>query len=608
MLLVRIRNLRSLCGRQFSDQPEQQQKQRQKQRRKPRPSATGASEGPWMIPLIKSCSSEAQLRQLHARILLSAAGRDPAVTAAFLSRAAVKPSENLLGYLRLVFEGIPRPYTPHFNAMIRSYSQSSSPEEAFFLFRDMRRRGVGANPASFSFVLKACNRLRHLTGGKQLHGAIVRNGHQPDSLLLTSLMDVYASCGSTLDAELTFDEMTHRDVVAWNVLISCYAHNGRSKDALLLFDLMQGPRYAMEPDEVTCLLLLQACAHLGALQLGERLHGYIEERGYGGAARLRHSLVAMYSKCGSVEKALAVFRETPEKNVVAWSAIISGLAMNGRGRDALEMFSEMQRDGVAADEQTLTGVLSACSHCGLVDEGLRLFRSMEEKHGLTPNLHHYGCVVDLMGRAGMLDVAYGLIDPARACRIHRHAQLGKRVVLHLVELKAQEAGDLVLLLNMYADAGDWEKVAELRRLMKDRGIQTQPGCSTIESGGKVHEFVADDGDHPRKEEIYQTLEEIGKQLKMAGYMPTVVAELHQSGEEEKAVALSFHSEKLAISFGVLSTPPGATIRVAKNLRTCADCHAFAMAVSAVYNRKIIIRDRSRFHHFREGRCSCNDYW
>ncbi|CAN1296484.1 Pentatricopeptide repeat-containing protein At3g47530 [Linum perenne] len=213
---------------------------------------------------------------------------------------------------------------------------------------------------------------------------------------------------------------------------------------------------------------------------------------------------------------------------------------------------------------------------------------MSKEFGMQPNIHHYGCMVDLMGRVGKLDQAYELImsmkevkpDPAiwrtllAACRIHRHVMLGERT----------------------------------RKFMQERGIQTSPGCSSIILKGELHEFVADDVSHPRKKGIYETLDEINEQLKIAGYVTEITSELHSTGEEEKGYVLSYHSEKLAMAFGILATPPGTTIRIAKNLRTCVDCHNFAKAVSWVYNREVVIRDRNRFHHFREGRCSCNDFW
>lgn len=498
---------------------------------------------------------------------------------------------------------------------------SNSPEEGFYLYRDMRRRGVPPNPMSSSFVVKSCIRILWLVGGLQIHATILRDGHQSDSLLLTTLTDLYSSCEKFEEASKVFDEIPQRDTVSWNVLISCCIRNKRTRDALRVFDMMQSTADGFKPDDVTCLLLLQACAKLGALEFGERIHSYINEHGYDGALNLCNSLIAMYSRCGQLEKAYSVFRRMDERNVVSWSAMISGFAMHGYGKEAVEAFEQMQQLGVSPDDQTLTGVLSACSHSGLVDEGLRFFNCMREAFGIEPNIHHYGCMVDLLGRASLLDQAYHLIMSMAikpdstiwrtllgACRIHRHPTLGELVVRHLIELKAEEAGDYVLLLNIYSSVGNWDKVTELRKFMKERGIQTTPGCSTIELKGKVHEFVVDGTSHPQTNEIYEMLDEIGQQLKIAGYVAELSSELHNLGAEEKGNRLSYHSEKLAIALGVLTTPPGTTIRVANNLRICVDCHNFAKILSGVYNREVVIRDRTRFHHFREGQCSCNGYW
>ncbi|KAL0384938.1 UNVERIFIED_CONTAM: Pentatricopeptide repeat-containing protein [Sesamum radiatum] len=309
----------------------------------------------------------------------------------------------------------------------------------------------------------------------------------------------------------------------------------------------------------------------------------------------------MYSRCGSMEKAYEVFSRMVGRDVVSWSAMISGLAGNGYGWDAIEAFKEMQREGILPDDQTFTGVLSACSHSGLVEEGRMLFKCMSRDFGVTPNIHHYGCMVDLLGRAGLLDEAYDLINSMRikpdaamwrtllgACRIHRHVALGEQVVEHLTELKAEEAGDYILLLNIYSSTGYSEKVVEVRKMMKDKGIQTRPASSTIELKGQVHEFFADDILHPRKKEIYEMLSEINQQLRIAGYVAEIIPEVQNREAKTEPYVLSYHSEKLAIAFGVLATPPGTTIRVAKDLRICLDCHNFSKILSAVYNRKWLL--------------------
>ncbi|MCD7452362.1 hypothetical protein HAX54_016290 [Datura stramonium] len=575
--------------------------------------------GDALISFIKSASGKPHLLEIHAHLIRKFLFEDAIFFSAFLFRVALPPLHDLAYACRL-FSKFRKPDFFQYNIMIRAYGMSDSPGNGFQLYQEMLRSGVSPNSLTSSFVTNCCIKSGSFFGGLQIHARILRYGHQSDGRLLTTLMDFYSSKEKYSDACKVFDEMSHRDTIAWNVLISCYMRNRRTRDALRAFDIMQSS-YDCQPDDVTCLLLLQACANLNALAFGEGVHRYCEEHGFDKAMNICNALITMYSRCGCIEKAFEVFKGMTEKDVVSWTAMISGLASNGYGRDAIEAFREMQNAGVSPDYQTFTGVLSACSHSGLLDEGRMVFNSMSKEFGIPPNIHHYGCVVDLMGRAGMVNEAYNLINSMKvrpdatiwrtllgACRIHGQADLGEQVIEHLIELKAQEAGDYVLLLNIYSSHGDWDKVINVRKMMKDRGIQTNPACSTIEFRGEIHEFVANDFSHPRKTEIFEMLDEINQQLRIAGYVAETMSELHNVGVEEKQIALSYHSEKLAIAFGVLSTPPGTSIRVAKDLRICVDCHNFAKMLSAVYNREVVIRDRNRFHHFREGRCSCNDYW
>ncbi|KAG9451327.1 hypothetical protein H6P81_011292 [Aristolochia fimbriata] len=570
-----------------------------------------------IVDQIQSCISKTCLKQIHARLIRTCFIQGTAVLMKFLSQSLKLDMD----YSSRVLSQTSEPSMSLCNTILKEYSHGASPEDAFNLYKLMKRQGIGPSPFSASFVIKACNYMQSVVGARQMHAAIIRDGHQHDSLLLTSLMSLYASSGSGEEACLLFEEIPCRDTIAWNVLISCYTRNRRTRDALGVFEAMQAPPNGCQPDDVTCLLTIQACSHLGALMFGDQIQSYIIKQGYANHLQLCNSLIDMYSKCGCLDEAYRVFKETDTRNVVTWSAMISGLAMNGHGKEAITAFKEMLEMGVMPDEQTFTAVLSACSHCALVHEGIGYFDLMRSEFGIVPNIHHYGCMVDLLGRAGLLERAYSLIRSMvikpdatiwrtllGACRIHGHVALGERVVGHLIELKAQEAGDYVLLINIYASAGNWEKVAEVRRLMKDRRIQTEPGCSTIDVKGKIHEFVVDDDNHPRKKEIYKMLVEIESQLKIAGYVANVAAELHKAEIEQKESALSYHSEKLAMAFGILATPPGTTLRIAKNLRTCVDCHTFAKVLSSVYNRLVIVRDRTRFHHFRDGSCSCNDYW
>lgn len=241
-------------------------------------------------------------------------------------------------------------------------------------------------------ILKPCGTFAH---ARQLHANVVAEGHLRDALLSTSLMRCYAARGDGDGTRKVFDEMIVKDTVAWNVLINCYARNRRTKDVLRLFEEMRSRDNEAEPDEVTCILLLQACTSLGALNFGEQVWEYAVEHGYGGDLKVRNSLITMYTRCGCVQKGYQVFCETPRKSVVTWSAMISGLAANGFGKDTISAFEEMSRSGVAPDEQTFTGVLSACSHSGLVDEGFRFFDMMRYEYQLMPNICYYGCIFDM---------------------------------------------------------------------------------------------------------------------------------------------------------------------------------------------------------------------
>ncbi|XP_011031844.1 PREDICTED: pentatricopeptide repeat-containing protein At3g47530 [Populus euphratica] len=573
-----------------------------------------------LISLIKSCTQKSHLLQIHGHLIRNSLLHYPAISLPFLSGMALSPIRDI-SYSRQFFSQIPNPSVFLYNTLIRAYSMSNSPIEGFFMYQEMRKNGLRADPVTLSFVIKCYIRVSSLIGGEQVHARILSDGHQFDSLLLTNLMDLYSLCDKGSEACKVFDEMRQRDTIAWNVLISCYMRNRRTRDVLVIFDGMLSGELGCEPDDVTCLLLLQACSNLGALEFGEKVHRHIVERGYDNATNLCNSLIAMYSQFGNLDKAFGVFKGMHNKNVVTWSAIISGLAMNGYGREAIGAFEEMLKMGVLPDDQTFTGVLSACSNCELVEKGMIIFARMSKEFGIVPNIHHYGCMVDLLGRAGQLHQAYQLIMSMRvkpdstiwrtllgACRIHRNVILGEHVVEHLIELKAQEAGDYILLFNLYSSVDNWKKVTELKKFMKEKGIQTTPASSSIELKGKVHEFVVDDVSHPQKDEIYEMLDEISKQLKIAGYVAEIISELPNLDAEEKRYVHSYHSEKLAIAFGVLATPPGTTIRIAKNLRICVDCHNFAKILSGVYNRQVIITDHTRFHHFRGGHCSCSDDW
>ncbi|XP_072997908.1 pentatricopeptide repeat-containing protein At5g48910-like [Typha latifolia] len=439
----------------------------------------------------------------------------------------------------------------------------------------------------------------------------------PSPVTWTLMITMFSSAGNVALARHMFDEMPERDLVSWNSVISCYVRNQHPLVALDLFRRMLLEK--LMPNRVTIASVLSACASVGALDAGKWIHVLISKKKFQLDPFLGSALVDMYSKCGAVEFALDVFGALREKNTCTWNAMINGLAMNGHSSKALDVFSEMQLESmVRPDEVTFVGVLLACSHGGFIDEGRRHFYFTTKKYGVELIVEHYACMVDLLGRCGHLKEAEELIKamPIKpdivvwrallgGCRLHKNVELAERVVS---EMEAHGSGDYVLQSNLYASVGRWKEVEKIRKIMKDNGIRKTPGCSSIEIGNVIHEFISGDKSHPNYEEISAKLLEMRKRMDQEGYNAETADVLYDIDEEEKEQALGHHSEKLAISFGLISTPPGSTLRVVKNLRFCADCHNVAKLISKIYNREIVVRDRVRFHHFKQGSCSCNEFW
>lgn len=442
---------------------------------------------------------------------------------------------------------------------------------------------------------------------------------EPDTVTQTAILCSLAGSGRIDDARSLFDEMPSRDPIAWNAMIAGYSHVGRSREALELFSAMQAERVRVT--EATMVSVLTACAHLGALDQGEWTHVYIQRNGLKVTVTLGTALTDMYSKCGDAERAMQVFWAMEERNVYTWSSAMSGLAMNGLGHRCLELFGRMKEHNVEPNGITFVSVLRGCAVAGLVDQGREHFDSMRACYGIEPWAEHYGCLVDLYGRAGQLDDAFDVIKSMpitphagawgallNACRIYKNVELGEIAMRKIVELESRNHGAYVQLSNIYAGSRNWKGVSSVRELMQSRRVRKQPGCSVIEVTGEIHEFFVGDRSHPRYREIEAMLGEMSRRLRLAGFSAKTNEVLFDIAEEEKEDALCWHSEKLAIAFGLVALDRGATIRIVKNLRVCWDCHDATKYISKVFGREIVVRDRNRFHHFKGGVCSCKDYW
>jgi pentatricopeptide repeat protein len=429
-----------------------------------------------------------------------------------------------------VFEKMPERNTISWNALIAGYAQNGCSDEALELFQKMQVAGVKPDSKTFGSVLPTCANLGALDQGREIHGRIITSEFQYDFVVQSALADVYAKCGILEDARKLFDKMCQRDVVSWTAMITGYAQNGYSVEALNLFKEMK--LAGVKPDCKTFAGVLPACAKLASLEQGMEIHEEITGSGFQSDVIVANALIDMYAKCGSIIKAHHLFDNMPQRNVVSWTTMIGGYAMHGFGKEALKIFEKMQHSGMKPNRATLVCVLSACCHAGLVDEGWLYFNCMTQHYHITPTMEHYGCMVDLFGRAGLLDEAQNFINkmPVEpnavvwscllgACRKHNNVELGEYVAGRLFELDPENATPYVVMSNMYASACRWDDADNVRRSMKDRGVRKIPGWSWIEVDKQVHTFLAEDMSHPQTQEIYALLEILSRQMKTAGYVP-----------------------------------------------------------------------------------------
>eukprot|EP01018_Ginkgo_biloba_P028295 Gb_03034 [translate_table: standard] len=452
-------------------------------------------------------------------------------------------------------------------AMIAGYAQQGDGEAALTLFKEMHWLGWKPNQYTFASVLSACASLAVLETGIQIHALIIRIGLELDIFVGNALADMYAKCGIVENSLKVFGNMPKQNVVTWNVVIAGYTQHGQAREVFPLLQQMQ--RADLKPSRSTFASVLSACAGLAGLEQGKQVHVHIIKPGFEFDVFVGSALVDMYAKCGSINNARKVFDKMSERSLVSWNAMIVGYAQHGHGKEALELFNQMQLAGMKPNQITFIGVLTACSHVGLVEEGLYHFDSMSQDHGMTPRVDHYACMVDLLGRAGQLEEAWAFINRMpfepdavvwrsllSACRIHRNMDLGKYAAECILLLEPKDAATYVLLSNIYAAAGRWDEATKVRKMMKDCGLKKEPGCSWIEVKNRMNAFVVGDRSHPQTEEIYARLKDLTRQMEELG-------------------------ENLAIAFGLISTPFGVCIHVMKKLHVCGDCHTAAMFISKI---------------------------
>ncbi|XP_021761556.1 pentatricopeptide repeat-containing protein At2g02980, chloroplastic-like [Chenopodium quinoa] len=412
------------------------------------------------------------------------------------------------------------------NSVLRTYTHLKKYWHSIFVYVQMHKHGISPDLLTFPAVIKSTAHLGRRRLGKSLQCCVIKMGFGSDLFANTALVHMYCSCLSIDDARRVFDEMPERNSVSWNALITGYVHGRRFLEAFDVFrDMM---RDGVELREVTMVGLLSACANLGALDHGRWVHDYIRQNGLALNVYVGTALIDMYSKCGNLEEGFKVFKAMKVKNVCTWNVLISAYSMNGRGEDALMAFYSMVFDDYKPDDVTFLAVLSACFHEGLVGEGRSHFRSMKEEFGVEPKMEHYGCMIDLLSRADLIDEAMELIrtmplipDPTiwrallRAFQFRENFHLVELVILKLVELEPQNGDNFFLLSNLCIQQQRWAEVEIVREMTKDRGIQNLPGYSSVVINSEIYEFIASYDIKPGLEEIYKVLACMAKNLRLS---------------------------------------------------------------------------------------------
>lgn len=499
--------------------------------------------------LLSLCKTLESLQRLHAQALVR--GLHPhhqplscRILNAYAALGAPAAAHKL-------FAEVPAPDLVSVTSLISLHLRSNQPRRALSLFSQLPA------PDGFAVVgaLAASARIGHAGLGKSAHGLVCRRELGSETVVGNALIDMYCKIGKFeiarrvfdgmrvrdsvawssllhgcvkclgLDSALKlFDEMPQRDVVSWTVMITGHVQGKMPVQALELFRMMKSG--GCRPTQITLVGVISACADIGALDLGRAIHGYVRKANIGSDLTVYNALIDMYSKSGSLDAAFAIFKESPFKDVFTYTTMISGFAVHGDGNRATELFFDMRRSGVRPNAVTFLSLLTACSHGGLIQEGRGWFDVMCREYNIKPRIEHFGCMVDLLGRAGLLTEAEHLIKTMgiepdtviwrsllSACLAHGNDNLAEVAGKEIIKREPGDDGVYVLLWNMYASSSRWGEALELRKEMRNRKVFKKPGCSWIEVDGFVHEFLADDAAHCRRREVYFVLECMAKQLK-----------------------------------------------------------------------------------------------
>lgn len=498
--------------------------------------------------------------------------------------------------------------------MIAGFNLNGQPCRSLYLFSHMHRIGIGFDRATLVSIISSCSSLRHC---HQLHCLTIKTCYVWEAEVATSLVKAYSGFGGSMDdCYRVFSGVKLHDIVSWTGIITSRAEQ-EPEEAIHLFCRLRW--HGFNPDRYTFSIVVKACAGFATEMRCSAIHSLIVRSGFGDDMVLSNAMIHAYARCGSINLAESIFERMVVRDEVSWNSMIKAYAAHGRGREALQAFEHMD---VPPDSATFVGLLAACSHCGLVNEGQDIFKSMYEVYGITPQLDHYACMVDILGRAGKLLEAEHLINRMPmvpdsviwsallgACRKHGQARIAEKAAQKLMELEPQNSVGYVMMSNIYCEMGSLGDAAFVRKEMKECGVKKEPGLSWVGIGKHVHEFSVGGRRHPQQEAIYVELKRLADKLKEMGYVADTRLVFHETEEEHKEERLLHHSEKLALTFALMNASATQdSIKIMKNIRICEDCHNFIKLASKGVGKEIIVRDANRFHHFVDGFCSCGDYW
>ncbi|WVY96279.1 hypothetical protein V8G54_028430 [Vigna mungo] len=502
------------------------------------------------------------------------------------------------------FRGINSPNVISWTSLIAGFAEHGLEEESFQLFGEMQAAGVQPNSFTLSAILGACSKMKSVFQTMKIHGHIIKTKTDVDIAVGNALVDAYAGGGKTDEAWSVIHKMNHRDLITYTSLAAKLNQRGDHEMALKVIAHMCNDDVKM--DEFSLASFLSAAASLGTMETGKQLHCYSVKSGFEICNSFSNSLVHLYSKCGSMHDAYRAFKDIHEPDTVSWNGLISGLASNGHIFDALSAFDDMRLAGVKPDSFTFLSLMFACSQGSLLNQGLDYFYSMEKTYDITPKLDHYVCLIDLLGRGGRLEEAMGVIETMpfmpdsviyktllNACKLHGNVLLGEDMARRCLELDPCDPAVYWLLASLYDNARLSDFGDKTRKLMRERGLRRSSRHCWMEVRGRIHVFSA--SEKIDKGEIHEKLEYFITELKNRGYP-------YQENEDKL-----YHPEQLALAFGVLTAPTMAPIRINKNSAICSHCHSFIMHLTEFVDREIIVRDRKRFHFFKEGQCSCKGH-